>query len=866
MQFASRTLSLGQRPPSSLLRGAWSCSDTTLATTTPASLARARALRGAVAASASSLPPPSARARGASGGKAHASSSSSPSSAAASAAVDDEHQNKQQQHKQQQQPSAQATSSNGSNGIGASSSSSSSSSSAAATAPPSGWGLYGSLPPPPATIPAWDAARFGSGAAPSLDPRRRIYCNRSLNMRGVRAVGFDLDYTLASYRPETFEALAHAQTVAKLVECFGYPPEILSTFDFEWRYMTRGLIMDKRRGNVLKADRHKYVKVAYHGFRQLTGDQRSATYNASPVRAEFEEPHYGVVDTLFSLAEAYLFMQLVELVDRDPLALANANPEAAAAGKHAPGGYSALYRDVRAAVDLCHRDGSLKREVAADPARYIHADPHLVPMLRMLRQSGRKVFLATNSLWDYTNVVMNYLVGQEQAGGGGGHGDGEVEWALSTAAEGAATTAEEDDEDEDEEEEDEEQALAAVGSSHGGDSARRRQGESHNGAAAAAAAEEQTTTERKTKKRRRKRKIKRTTDWLRLFDVVVVGCAKPGFFSERRPLFAVNPRDGTLRNTDNGAPITPIGEDEDPSGATAERSASAGAAAVAAAARRAGTPADHHPAEEEAPVFQGGNYTDLHRLLGVKSGAEVLYVGDHIYGDILRSKKTLGWRTMLVAPELEAELARLRETSETQRELRLLREARAELDDRVQRLEWALKNGERLLLSWPSSQGQGSTTTTTSSSSSSSGSGNANSSAAAAASERAGLAALADLRAQRAAVKAQHAALLKAHHESFHPVWGQLLKTGYQNSRFAHQVDRFACLYGAHAANLAFYSPEASHRAKCDALAHEQWGGELAGFFGEGGADADDEGEGHGQEHEGGGGWERGGSSTAPRW
>lgn len=35
---------------------------------------------------------------------------------------------------------------------------------------------------------------------------------------------------------------------------------------------------------------------------------------------------------------------------------------------------------------------------------------------------------------------------------------------------------------------------------------------------------------------------------------------------------------------------------------------------------------------------------------------QVLYVGDHIYGDILRSKKTLGWRTMLVVPELETEL------------------------------------------------------------------------------------------------------------------------------------------------------------------------------------------------------------------
>jgi hypothetical protein len=32
-------------------------------------------------------------------------------------------------------------------------------------------------------------------------------------------------------------------------------------------------------------------------------------------------------------------------------------------------------------------------------------------MLQMYKRSGRKLFLATNSLWDYTNVVMNYLCG-----------------------------------------------------------------------------------------------------------------------------------------------------------------------------------------------------------------------------------------------------------------------------------------------------------------------------------------------------------------------------------------------------------------------------------------------------------------------
>lgn len=43
-------------------------------------------------------------------------------------------------------------------------------------------------------------------------------------------------------------------------------------------------------------------------------------------------------------------------------------------------------------------------------------------------------------------------------------------------------------------------------------------------------------------------------------------------------------------------------------------------------------------------------------LIGAKKGKDVLYVGDHIFGDILRSKKERGWRTFLVVPEMAQEL------------------------------------------------------------------------------------------------------------------------------------------------------------------------------------------------------------------
>ncbi|MQM06986.1 hypothetical protein Taro_039819 [Colocasia esculenta] len=55
----------------------------------------------------------------------------------------------------------------------------------------------------------------------------------------------------------------------------------------------------------------------------------------------------------------------------------------------------------------------------------------------------------------------------------------------------------------------------------------------------------------------------------------------------------------------------------------------------------------------------------------------------------------------------------------------------------------------------------------------------------------------------------------------FHKVWGQLMKTGFQNSRFAHQVERFACLYTSQVTNLSLYSPDKYYRPSEDFMPHE---------------------------------------------
>jgi len=109
-------------------------------------------------------------------------------------------------------------------------------------------------------------------------------------------------------------------------------------------------------------------------------------------------------------------------------------------------------------------------------------------------------------------------------------------------------------------------------------------------------------------------------NWLDYFDLVVCGARKPGFLLDPYlPIFQVR-QDGSLENAEI------IG------------------------------PQDGARLLQRSCVFQGGNWQHLHALLQLSSGSGLLYVGDHMYSDILRSKRTLGWRTLLIVPELRDEL------------------------------------------------------------------------------------------------------------------------------------------------------------------------------------------------------------------
>lgn len=173
---------------------------------------------------------------------------------------------------------------------------------------------------------------------------------------------------------------------------------------------------------------------------------------------------------------------------------------------------------------------------------------------------------------------------------------------------------------------------------------------------------------------------------------------------------------------------------------------------------------------------------------------------------MVRSKKTLGWRTALVVPELASELRVRAAARGATEEFRALRCRRDALDDELQRLEWAAAGGARQAAAGlvPRSADAGA---------------DEDPDAAAALQRR-----ITALREERDALREMHRTALRRYHAQFHHVWGQLMKTGYSNSRFASQVERFACLYTSHVSNFLAYSPSKSWRSAEDSLPHEETG------------------------------------------
>lgn len=219
-----------------------------------------------------------------------------------------------------------------------------------------------------------------------------IFINRTLNMKTIKAIGFDMDYTLVRYNTAVFDEYTFYAVIEKLISEKNYPAGIRS-FKYDVNKSIQGLVIDKKEGNTLKLNRFGKVKMCFHGTQKIDFRKQREIYG--PTELDLNDPNIQSLDTSFALCHGILFGELVEFKKSNNDSIPD---------------YPVINQDIKEMLDIAHQDGTLKDEVRRDLGKYIIQDPELPSLLENYKDHGIKLLVITNSDYNYTKLLLDYTI------------------------------------------------------------------------------------------------------------------------------------------------------------------------------------------------------------------------------------------------------------------------------------------------------------------------------------------------------------------------------------------------------------------------------------------------------------------------
>lgn len=245
--------------------------------------------------------------------------------------------------------------------------------------------------------------------------------------------------------------------------------------------------------------------------------------------------------------------------------------------------------------------------------------------------------------------------------------------------------------------------------------------------------------------------------WRDYFDIIIVHGSKPAFFSERRPFVALD---------DQGKRLDEVVQTFQP-----------------------------------RKIYAYGNIIDFERMMNL-NGDDILYVGDHVYSDIVKSKRSAWWRTALVIQEMKAGITLTIEQSNEYQQVYQLESMARRLDDDINYHRTLLRSLERVqkllvALTSPETHVIDSTRDRT----------------------------MKEIQKKEellAQTLSESQALEDAIETRFNKYWGWVFREKQELSLFGDQVQSYADIYTSQVSNFLFYSPNQFFRAPRDFMPHER--------------------------------------------
>ncbi|PWA26664.1 hypothetical protein CCH79_00000824 [Gambusia affinis] len=203
------------------------------------------------------------------------------------------------------------------------------------------------------------------------DFEKKVFVNRSLTLENIKCYGFDMDYTLAMYKSPDYESMGFELLRDRMVS-IGYPHEILR-YTYDPSFPTREDIEYYYRNKFIQRD---------------------------------DTDRFHILNTLFNLSETYLYACLVDFFTR---CTRYSNLQKGFQHGDLFMSYRSMFQDVRDAMDFIHDTGTLKEQTIKNLEKYVIKDPNIPVLLTRIKEMA-KIFLATNSDYNYTEAIMKYLL------------------------------------------------------------------------------------------------------------------------------------------------------------------------------------------------------------------------------------------------------------------------------------------------------------------------------------------------------------------------------------------------------------------------------------------------------------------------
>uniref|UniRef100_A0A8C5MBL6 5'-nucleotidase domain-containing protein 3 n=1 Tax=Leptobrachium leishanense TaxID=445787 RepID=A0A8C5MBL6_9ANUR len=212
-----------------------------------------------------------------------------------------------------------------------------------------------------------------------------IFANNEMSLADIEIYGFDYDYTLAFYSKD-LHTLIFNTARDLLINEHRYPDELRS-YEYDPSFAIRGLHYDVHRALLMKIDAFHYIQLGtvYRINLPLLSIQSSEGNTLKQFMDIFSLPEM----TLLSCVNEYF---LRNNIDYEPV--------------H-------LYKDVKDAIRDVHVKGLMYRAVEADIEKYICYGEKTRAVLAKLANSGKKMFLITNSPSSFVDKGMNFIVGKD---------------------------------------------------------------------------------------------------------------------------------------------------------------------------------------------------------------------------------------------------------------------------------------------------------------------------------------------------------------------------------------------------------------------------------------------------------------------